>query len=333
MRGRNVTNQAGKLDLNWVQTTGSALAALSSAVLLSTLGAAGTLVGAAVGSIVVTVGGAVYSHYLSVSRARVSAARSAALVRAARVRARSGPASTDDSLAAVTRAISASPERFPLLSASATAGTTGTPRTTAPATAPAGAPGRRLIDGNLPGESTSWRQLLRGTRWKPALAASLGVFVLVMGLIVSMELATGRALSSYTGGSSADGPRTSFALLGSTSDADGGDSGTNDPAEGGKHSVSGDTATGGARAQDTGGDGGSSSRTGSEPDTGAPRPDTSTSDPDAGTTPQPTPAPTPDTPSEPAPEPTPAPTTQAPPEAPAPTTGAAVGGAAADSVS
>jgi len=328
-----LSNQAGKLDLNWVQTTGSALAALSSAVLLSTLGAAGTLVGAAVGSIVVTVGGTVYSHYLSVSRARMSAARSAALVRASRVTARSGSTSTDGSMAAVTRAIAASPERFPLLSASATGSTTmSMPRATAPVTASSGAPGRRLIDGNLPGESTSLRQLLRGTRWKKALAASLGVFVLVMGVIVSMELATGRALSSFTGGSSADGPRTSFALLGSTSDTDSGDSTTTDPAEGDKGGDgSGDTSAGSGAQSTSGSNGGSSAS--SEPDTDAPQPDTSTADPDAGTPTQPAPEPTPGTPSEPAPEPSPAPTTQAPAKTPAPTTGAAVGGAAADTVS
>ena len=44
---------------------------------------------------------------------------------------------------------------------------------------------------------------------------SAGVFVLVMGVIVSMELMTGRALSSYTGGTGADGPRASISLAGS----------------------------------------------------------------------------------------------------------------------
>jgi hypothetical protein len=63
-----------KLEINWVQAASGALAAMSSAVLLSTVGVAGTLIGAALGSIAFTIGSAVYSYYLRVSRARVAAA-------------------------------------------------------------------------------------------------------------------------------------------------------------------------------------------------------------------------------------------------------------------
>jgi hypothetical protein len=313
-----VTRQATKPELNWMQTAGSALAALSSAALLSTLGATGTLVGAAVGSIVVTVGGTVYSHYLSVSRERM-AARSAAVRPATRHRGRSG----DASMGAVTRTLGQSPERFPLLAESAKgAAPTGTV-----AQPP---PGRRLIDGNLPGTPTSLRQMLRGLRWKPALAASLGVFVLVMGLIVSMELATGRALSSYTGGSSADGPRTSIALLGSTSTDTRDDSPTSDPADSGLEKSSGDTADSGTQGT---GDGAGRSTAESGSDSDAPPSDTSTPDPDIAPSTEPSPEPTAETPTEPAPEPTPAPTTQEPAQAPAPSAGSAAAGAVADTVS
>lgn len=63
-----------KVDLNVVQVVASALAAVSSAVLLSTVGVAGTLIGAAVGSVIATVAGAVYTYSLQASRDRVAAA-------------------------------------------------------------------------------------------------------------------------------------------------------------------------------------------------------------------------------------------------------------------
>ncbi len=44
-----------RLQINWVNSAGGALGAVSSAVLLSSLGAAGTLVGAALGSLCITV--------------------------------------------------------------------------------------------------------------------------------------------------------------------------------------------------------------------------------------------------------------------------------------
>ena len=68
---------------------------MSSAVLLSTLGAAGTIIGAALGSVIVTVGGALYTQGLARSREHLTQAQSAALrkVRVAQADVRgSGPA-------------------------------------------------------------------------------------------------------------------------------------------------------------------------------------------------------------------------------------------------
>lgn len=63
-----------KLGIDWLKTIAGALAAVSSAVLLSSLGAAGTIIGAALGSVVVTVGGALYGQGLARSRARLAQA-------------------------------------------------------------------------------------------------------------------------------------------------------------------------------------------------------------------------------------------------------------------
>ncbi len=57
--------------INWLASTGSALGAVSSAVLLSTLGAAGTIFGAALGSLVITVGGSIYTQSLQKTKDRV----------------------------------------------------------------------------------------------------------------------------------------------------------------------------------------------------------------------------------------------------------------------
>lgn len=71
--------------MSWVQVAGSALAAVSSAVLLSTLGVAGTVIGAALGSVIATVGSALYTRTLNASRQQV-AAQTAALRRVTHAR-------------------------------------------------------------------------------------------------------------------------------------------------------------------------------------------------------------------------------------------------------
>lgn len=63
--------EPSRLDINWIRSLGSALGAVTAAVVLSTLGAAGTLIGAALGSLFITIGGAVYSHSLQLTKERV----------------------------------------------------------------------------------------------------------------------------------------------------------------------------------------------------------------------------------------------------------------------
>ncbi len=69
------------LTINWLQIAGGAGAAVTSAVLLAglkSLGTYGTLVGAALGSVIASTAAAVYGHYLGASRDRVlEAARKA----------------------------------------------------------------------------------------------------------------------------------------------------------------------------------------------------------------------------------------------------------------
>ncbi|MEO7586636.1 MAG: hypothetical protein ABIS84_01260 [Arachnia sp.] len=62
-------------EINWFAAAGSALGAVSSAVLLSTFGVAGTLIGAALGSLVITVGGSIYTQSLQKTKAHVDTRR------------------------------------------------------------------------------------------------------------------------------------------------------------------------------------------------------------------------------------------------------------------
>jgi len=70
-----------RVDLSVTQVVAGSLAAVTSAVAASRLGVAGTLGGAAVGSVVATVGAAYYEHYLDRTRQRL---RSAAVRRPTR---------------------------------------------------------------------------------------------------------------------------------------------------------------------------------------------------------------------------------------------------------
>ncbi len=159
-----VSEQNG-LQINWVNSAGGALGAVSSAILLSSLGAAGTLVGAALGSLCITVGGAVYSHYLTMTKERVTSQALAAR-RPGRVR---------EPVPAGAGAVAQSEDRW---------------RTEDP------------DHTDRADEERSVGQLLPGLPWKQILAISAAFFGIAMVLIVAFELSTGRAVSTYTGGTS-----------------------------------------------------------------------------------------------------------------------------------
>jgi hypothetical protein len=102
-----VSEEKPKVDLSVVQVVASALAAVSSAVLLSTVGVAGTLIGAAVGSVIATVAGAVYTYSLQASRERVAAAAQIAAMARSNLTRRSEGGAQD------TQQVTARPEAAP----------------------------------------------------------------------------------------------------------------------------------------------------------------------------------------------------------------------------
>ena len=168
-----------RLEINWIQAAGGALAAVSSAVLLSTVGVAGTIIGAAIGSVIVTVGNSVYSYYLAASKERVAAAAQVAK-KVAQTRGRTRP------------------------------GATSTTEMRMPADDRDQADDELLESEAHATQGTNWREIFSKLNWKHIAVAAAGIFVLAMGAILSFELVAGHSVSSYTGGSSKDGPRTSF---------------------------------------------------------------------------------------------------------------------------
>jgi hypothetical protein len=166
--------------VEWTRVAGGALAAVSSAVLLSTLGAVGTIAGAALGSVIVSVSTSLYARGLNRSRQRMALAQEVALRRVGvaqaevlRARRRTGEGVTeahleraDQHLDHARDRLEADPEPDP-------------------------EPLRERIG-----------PLLRSLPWKRvALVAGL-MFVIAIALVSGFELIAGRPVSSYTGGTS-----------------------------------------------------------------------------------------------------------------------------------
>jgi hypothetical protein len=182
--------QPPRVEINWVQVSASALAAVSSAVLLSTVGVAGTIIGAAIGSVFATAGSAIYSHFLGLSRSRVAAAQAAALDRL--THARSGASG-----------VWADTRRNPSPTVTFSAARVAAELDDA----------ERELESAPDEARPSWREVLADLRWKRIAAVAGGIFVVAMLVIVSFELVTGRAVSTYTGGADS-GTRSSIPGLG-----------------------------------------------------------------------------------------------------------------------
>jgi hypothetical protein len=180
-----------RIEINWVQTMAGALAAVTSAVLLSTFGVAGTLIGAALGSLALTIGNAVYSYSLRLTRERVAAAQSVAAARIGLAQSRVRGGADAEDLAEVVEDLD---QAQAVLEDAAEE------------------------DEAVPG---GWRAVLAGLPWKRIAAISTAIFVIAMLAILAFELVTGRAVSTYTGGSE-DDRRTSIPGMGGGADRDSG---------------------------------------------------------------------------------------------------------------
>lgn len=167
--------------INGAQVVGSALAAVTSAVLLSTLGVAGTLIGAAASSVVFTVGGTLYTRTVDSSRARMRQATGAARQRLQLDRERQNSLRSGSST-----------ERARLREETIKA------------------EGELQEVEDEAEQGVPWRKTMRELPWKRIGLTSVVVFVVVMVLISAFEVSAGRSVSSFTGGAGKDGPRTTI---------------------------------------------------------------------------------------------------------------------------
>lgn len=160
------TQRSKPAGIDWLATTAGALAAVTSALLLSTLGAVGTLVGAAIGSVAATVGTNLYSQWLAKSQQKVARAQALARWRSAGLAGvRSGSEPVSESAAAAA--------------AESDAGSAET--------------------GDAE-QAPSWRERLSTLPWKRIGLASLAMFAVVVATITIFELLAGRSVSSIVGG-------------------------------------------------------------------------------------------------------------------------------------
>lgn len=184
-----------KVEIDWLRTAGGAFAAVSSAVLLSTLGAAGTIIGAALGSVIVTVGGAYYSQGLARSHQRLAQVQAAARRKAgiAQAEVRRAARRQGDG-EAIDAHLAHAEERLDDVKDDL-AGMADEPA----------APGRLERMVKLP--------------WKRIALVAAGLFAAAVLVITVFELAVGQSVSSITGGTEGSG-RTTIGRLGGGSDGD-----------------------------------------------------------------------------------------------------------------
>lgn len=174
--------------IDWLSTTAGALAAVTSAVLLSTLGAVGTIIGAAIGSVAATVGTNLYSQWLAKSHQKMTSAQALARWRSAGLAGvRSGPEPASE-----------------------------------PASDPASGPASGLAlatataEGGAAEPMPSWQERLKALPWKRIALLSLAMFVVVVAVITVFELLAGRSVSSIVRGG--DGGTTISRVIGGGSE-------------------------------------------------------------------------------------------------------------------
>lgn len=157
-------------EVNWVAAAGSGLGSVTSAVLVSSLGASGTVIGAGIGTFVITVGGTIYGYYLQ--RAKTNIEDTTDKIKRPQSKLKQNSAhDVDDS-----KSISAQKDA-----------------TTASESAP-----------DQHKSKPTFGEVLRNIRWKRVVGLAAALFAFTMAVILIFELATGRPVSSYTGGTSPD---------------------------------------------------------------------------------------------------------------------------------
>ncbi len=169
-----------KVQIDWIRAVAGVLAAVASAVLLSTLGAAGTIIGAAIGSLVVTVASAWFTKGLSTSRRTLAKRQKGAAEKVGIAQAEVLRAARADDTAAQDSHLDHADERL--------------------------AEAREELDEAIVATSPGgWRERLSRLPWKHIGLTTLALFVVTLVVITAFELVAGQSVSSITGGSGSGG--------------------------------------------------------------------------------------------------------------------------------
>jgi hypothetical protein len=178
-----MNDKSDGVHIDWTRTIAGALAAVASAVLLSTLGAVGTIIGAAVGSIVVTISSALFTQGLSSSKRSLAKAQATAMQKVGIAHAEVRRAERADDVEAQQGHLEHADERLEEahedLDAAALAAT-----------------------------PVSWRQRLAQLPWRRVLIGAGVLFLITIVVITVFEVIAGRSVSSITGGSGDDSGTT-----------------------------------------------------------------------------------------------------------------------------
>jgi hypothetical protein len=169
--------------IDWTRTIAGALAAVASAVLLSTLGAVGTIIGAAVGSIVVTISSALFTQGLSSSKRSLAKAQASAMQKVGIAHAEVRRAERTDDTEVQEGHLEHADERLEEAH-------------------------EELDAAALAATPPSWRERLTLLPWRRILVGAGVMFLIAVVVITVFEVIAGRSVSSFTGGSSDDSGTT-----------------------------------------------------------------------------------------------------------------------------
>jgi hypothetical protein len=162
-------------DISAAQVAGSALAAVSAGVVASFLGVGGTIMGAALGSVVASIGGAVYSHSFQRAGYKLGETKVLAVVTSRRT------SEVDPGPSDVPVIESEDDEHPPYAESAPAEGDPAEPATASRLPSPGG-------------------RVPRWLSWKAAVALTVVAFVIAIAAIQVFELVIGRPISGGSGG-------------------------------------------------------------------------------------------------------------------------------------
>lgn len=194
-RERPPEEKKSGLGLSTPQVAGSALASVSAAIAASWLGVAGTIIGAALGSLFGTVGSALYAQTLRNSRVAVQKI----------VPTRPGPANRANRTGQANQPGRAGQD-------DAAGSVDNTEESTEEST--------ETQEVMVRADQAGLRDRLRALKWKRILVGSAVVLVIALGAITALEQLTGSPVSRYTGGNDNQGTTIGRVFGGSSSTSD-----------------------------------------------------------------------------------------------------------------